>query len=302
MKKIKIIGMPLDLGAGRRGVDMGPSALRVAGLNQRIIELGYEVEDLGNINVFIPEVLRIKQKNQKYLPEIARANQELATKVEEILESGALPIIIGGDHSCAIGSIAGISSYFRKHNERIGLIWFDAHGDMNTPETTPSGNIHGMPYAVCLGYGAPELTEICGFAPKVNPDLCVLVGARSIDEKEREVIKKSGIRVFTMRDIDERGMRRIMEEAISIVTRNTAGFHVSFDMDFVDPAYAPGVGTPSRGGATYREAHLSLEMLADTDRMISFELVEINPVLDTANQTAEFGVELVLSALGKKIL
>jgi arginase len=302
MKKIKILGVPMDLGADRRGVDMGPSAMRIAGLRPRLHALGYEVEDLGNISVAIPEVLRVVDKRAKYLPEVAHASRELARRVQAIVADGAIPLVLGGDQSVSIGTIAGVASHYRQCGQRIGVIWFDAHADMNTPETTPSGNIHGMPYAISLGMGPSELTEIEGFSPKLDPSVCALIGPRTIDPLERENVRRSGIKVFTMRELDELGMREVMRQAIEIATRDTVGFHVSVDMDFFDPTYAPGVGTPERGGATYREGHLAMELIADTKKIVSLEIVEVNPVLDQRNCTAEFAVELVLSAFGKRIL
>lgn len=292
----------MDLGADRRGVDMGPSAVRVADLNERLEELGLEVTDAGNIGVRNPEMMSIADAQAKYLHEIADACQKLADEVEHSLETGATPIILGGDHSIAIGSVAGLASFYRRHEQRVGVIWFDAHGDMNTPETSPSGNIHGMPFAAILGRGAPELTHISGFAPKVHPEDCVLIGARSVDRDEAVALRNSGIRVITMRELDERGMSAVMDEAMWLASRRTAGFHVTMDMDFVDPDYAPGVGTPVPGGPTYRESHLAMEKIADSGKMLSFELTEVNPVLDTANRTAELGVQLILSAFGKKIM
>ncbi len=292
----------MDLGADRRGVDMGPSAVRVAGLNQRLTALGYEVKDAGNINVRNPEMLREENVNAKYLPEIFEACQALAEKVTAVLQHEAIPIILGGDHSIAAGSVAGLSAYYRKHEQRVGVLWFDAHGDMNTPETSPSGNIHGMPFAAILGKGAHELTHISGFAPKVYPEDCVLIGARDVDTVEAEIMRNSGVRIYTMREIDERGMSVCVDEAIQIASRNTVGFHVTMDMDFVDPDYAPGVGTPVPGGPTYRESHLAMEKVADSGKMLSFELTEVNPILDSANRTAELGVQLILSAFGKKIM
>jgi arginase len=302
LKKVTIVGVLMDLGADRRGVDMGPSAVRVAALNERLAELGYEVIDVGNISVRNPEMMSIADTRAKYLHEIAVACQTLADEVEHTLNLGAKPIVLGGDHSIAIGSVAGLSSFYRRQGQRVGVIWFDAHGDMNTPETSPSGNIHGMPFAAILGQGATELTHISGFAPKVYAEDCVLIGARSIDRDEAVALKNSGIRVITMRELDERGMSAVMDEAISLASRQTAGFHVTMDMDFVDPDYAPGVGTPVPGGPTYRESHLAMEKVADSGKMLSFELTEINPVLDTANRTAELGVQLILSAFGKKIM
>lgn len=281
---------------------MGPSAVRVAGLNERLAEIGYEVSDAGNIPVRNPEMMQIADRNLKYLPEIAAACQTLANQVETALEAGSTPIVLGGDHSIAIGSVAGLSAFHHKQGKRVGVIWFDAHGDMNTPDTSPSGNIHGMPFAAILGRGAKELTEISGFAPKVYAEDCVLIGARSVDPDEAVALKASGIRVVTMRELDERGMSSVMDEAIELASRQTAGFHVTMDMDFVDPHFAPGVGTPVPGGPTYRESHLAMEKVADSGKMLSFELTEVNPVLDISNKTAELGVQLILSAFGKKIM
>ncbi len=292
----------MDLGAGRRGVDMGPSAIRIAGLNQAIALLGYEVKDTGNLSVHPPEAVQELNRRARYLPQIAAAAEELSVKVEAALEEGALPVVLGGDHSIAIGSVAGLASYYRKRGKRIGIIWLDAHADSNTPETSPSGNIHGMPLAVLLGRGARELTHVGGFAPKVLPENTVIIGARSVDPGERELLKSLGIRVFTMSELDERGMADVVMEAVEIASLGTAGLHVTMDMDFIDPFYAPGVGTPERGGATYRESHFAMEKIADSGRVLSVELTEINPVFDIANQTALLAVELILSALGKKIL
>ena len=300
--KVRIIGVPMDLGQDRRGVDMGPSALRVAGLNGRLRALGYTVEDAGNVSVRVPEEMHIGEKRAKYLPEIAESCKELAGAVSQALEEGYRPLVLGGDHSVAIGVLAGVSTHFRQRTQKIGLVWLDAHGDLNTPETSPSGNVHGMPLAATLGYGPPELTQLLGFSPKVAPENCVLVGVRALDSREKKTVRKSGVRVFTMRELDERGMRVVMEEALARATDGTAGFAVSLDMDFVDPSAAPGVGTPVRGGVTYREAHLAMEMIADTGKQLSLEVVEINPVIDVHNKTAQLGVELTLSALGKKIL
>ena len=301
-KRVTIVGVLMDLGADRRGVDMGPSAVRVANLNERLEALGYEVTDSGNIAARNPEMMSIVDNRAKYLHEIAVACQKLADQVEHILDTGAIPIILGGDHSIAIGSVAGLASFYRKRDSRVGVIWFDAHGDMNTPETSPSGNIHGMPFAAILGHGMQELTHISGFAPKVSPEDCVLIGARSVDREEAVALKESGIRVITMRELDERGMSSVIDEAMWLASRRTAGFHVTMDMDFVDPDYAPGVGTPVPGGPTYRESHLAMEKVADSGKMLSFELTEVNPVLDSANRTAELGVQLILSAFGKKIM
>ncbi|HWC76115.1 MAG TPA: arginase [Blastocatellia bacterium] len=302
MKKIKIIGVPMDLGAGRRGVDMGPSAIRIAGLNQAIARLGFEVIDSGNLHVNPPEAIERTNARAHFLPEIAATAEELASKVEAALEEDAMPVVLGGDHSIAVGSFAGLASFHRKKRQKVGIIWLDAHTDSNTPETSPSGNIHGMPLAVLLGYGAQELTNVAGFAPKVLPEHAVVIGARSVDPGERELLKSLGVRVFTMTEMDERGVAEVVSEAIEIASRNTAGFHVTMDMDFLDPFYAPGVGTPERGGVTYRESHLAMEKIADSGKVLSVELTEVNPVYDVANQTAQLAVELILSALGKKIL
>jgi arginase len=301
-QKTRIIGVPMDLGQSRRGVDMGPSALRVAGLQQRIKQLGWTVEDIGNVKVKQPEEQHFGERRAKFLNEIAEACNELADMVQKTLAEGTLPIVLGGDHSIAVGTVSGLAQHFRQQEKQVGLIWLDAHGDMNTPDSSPSGNVHGMPLAAIIGYGAPELVEMFGFKPKVHPRNVVIVGARDLDAKERRIVKESGIHVFTMRDIDERGMREVMQEAIRFAGDDTVGLAVSLDLDFVDPEDAPGVGTPVRGGVTYREAHLAMEMIADSEAMLSLEVVEINPVIDEHNKTAQLGVELVLSALGKKIL
>jgi arginase len=301
-QKIRIIGVPMDLGASRRGVDMGPSALRVAGLQARIKQLGHQVEDIGNISVKQPEEMSYGEKRAKYLAEIADACKDLAVMVEKSLEEGMMPVVLGGDHSIAAGSLSGVATHFKKKEKKVGLVWLDAHGDINTPESSPSGNVHGMPLAAAMGYGATELVELQGFKPKVEPQNISLVGIRDLDSQEKKLAKKSGVHVFTMRDIDERGMREVMSDALKYAMDDTDGISVSLDMDFVDPSDAPGVGTPVRGGVTYREAHLAMEMLADTEAMVSLEVVEINPVIDEHNRTALLGVELVLSGLGKKIL
>jgi arginase len=299
---VAIIGAPMDLGANRRGVDMGPSAMRVAGLGDRIRALGYDVRDLGNILVDQPESVEAGHQKARYLSQIAQGCTRLSEKVAGALQAGELPIVLGGDHSIAIGSVAGASAFYRKRREKVGIIWVDAHADMNTPETSPSGNIHGMPLTCCVGLGPKELTEIDGFAPKVDPKNVCLIGLRDVDALERSYVRQTGVKAFTMREIDEAGMRTVMREAIAIATDGTAGFHLSFDMDAVDPREAPGVGTPVRGGLTYREAHLVMEMAFDSAQMSSLDLVEVNPVIDEVNRTAVLGVELVLSALGKRIL
>ncbi len=299
---IAIVGAPLDLGAGRRGVDMGPSALRLAGLNQKLSTLGYEIEDLGNVSVAQQESTPSSIDNAKYLPQIAVTCGKLAAKVESAVEVGKFPLVLGGDHSIAVGTVSGVSGAFRKRSASIGLIWVDAHADMNTPETSPSGNVHGMPLACCVGRGPRELTDIFDYCPKVDGKNVALVGIRDVDITERPIVRESGVTAFTMRDIDELGLREVMKRAIAIASQGTAGFHLSFDMDFVDPMEAPGVGTPVRGGVTYREAHLAMETICDCSRMVSMEIVEVNPVLDEVNRTALLGVELVMSAMGKKIL
>jgi len=301
-EKIRIIGVPMDLGASRRGVDMGPSALRVAGLQTKLKQLGRQVEDEGNVAVPQAEEQPYGEKKARYLDEIAQTCKGLAEMVRKTLDEDMLPLVLGGDHSIAVGTVAGAASHFQKAGKRVGVIWLDAHGDMNTPESSPTGNVHGMPLASIMGFGPPELVDLAGVKPMVEPRNVALVGIRDLDSKERRFAKESGVHVFTMRDIDERGMREVMAEAIRFATDDTAGICVSLDMDFVDPSDAPGVGTPVRGGVTYREAHLALEMIADSRAMVSFELVEINPVIDLHNTTALLGVELVLSGLGKKIL
>lgn len=299
---ITILGAPLDLGASRRGVDMGPSALRLALLNARLELLGYAVEDLGNVSVAQQENTPAGRENAKYLSQIAQTCGVLAEAVERVVAAGKFPLILGGDHSIAVGTVAGVSHALRKRCEQIGVIWIDAHSDMNTPETSPSGNIHGMPLACCIGQGPHELTHLLDYAPKVEPKNVVLIGLRDVDLSERSQVRQSGVTAFTMRDIDERGLKSVMTEAIRLASDGTAGFHLSFDMDVLDPDEAPGVGTPVRGGVTYREAHLAMETICDSSRMVSMEVVEVNPVLDVANRTALLAVELIMSAMGKKIL
>jgi arginase len=302
-RQIKIIGVPLDLGASRRGVDMGPSAVRVAGLEARLEALGHEVNDAGNVSVAIAETKQVGEQNARYLNEITETCTKLAEMVARSLEEGMTPVVLGGDHSVAAGSVSGGADYYRREKKKIGLIWIDAHSDINTPATSPSGNVHGMPLAALLGLGPEPLANILGFSPKVAPENTVLIGVRDIDATEKENIKRAGVtEVYTMRDIDERGMRTVMEEALRAAGRGTAGYHVSLDMDWIDPEDAPGVGTPVRGGATYREAHLAMEIIADRGRMLSFEIVEVNPVIDEHNRTADLAVELISSAFGKKIL
>jgi arginase len=302
LKDVTLIGVPLDLGAGRRGVDMGPSALRVAGVLERLRGLGHQVEDSGDLAVKIPETQSLGDPKLKYLGEIMEVVGALRDRVDEALEAGTTPVVLGGDHSVAMGTIAGLARHFHRRKQKLGLVWFDAHADANTAETSPSGNIHGMPLAAVLGLGAPSLVNLAGFSPMVDGARAALVGIRDVDQAERANVKASGIGAFTMRDIDERGMRTVMEQAIKRATAGTAGFHVSFDVDGMDPEHAPGVGTPAPGGLSYREAHLAMVMLADTGKVVSGELVEVNPVLDLQNVTAKLGVELLTSLLGKKIL
>lgn len=303
---LAIIGAPMDLGAGRRGVDMGPSALRVAGLNEKLLRLGYAVEDLGNIQVDQPESLPAGPPTARYLTQISHTCMRLAEAVESAAERGRVPLVLGGDHSVAVGTVAGMSRHFQKssagHFRGIGLLWIDAHPDMNTPESSPSGNVHGMPLACIIGMGPSELTSLAGTPPMVDADRVSIVGLRSVDETEQLNVRKTGVHFFTMRDIDERGLLSVMQEAIHYASSGTVGFHLSLDMDAIDPAEAPGVGTPVYGGITYREAHLAMELVCDSGGMTSLEVVEVNPVMDEANRTALLAVELALSALGKRIL
>ncbi len=311
-RKIAIIGAPQDLGQGRRGVDMGPSALRVAGIGRRLAALGHDVEDRGNIPVVQPESISDPgSPKARNLAQIAEACEIVGHLTAQALHDGRTPLVLGGDHSIAAGSVSGVAHHFRAHGNAtavaspgaaIGLIWIDAHADMNTPHTSPSGNVHGMPLAAIAGLAPDSLAGLFGFSPKVKPANIALVGLRDVDELERINVRDSGVRAFTMRDIDERGMRAVMEQAIAFASEGTVGFHLSLDMDFVDPAIAPGVGTAVPGGGTYREAHLAMEMICDSGRMLSMDVVEVNPVLDTMNRTADLAVELVLSAMGKRIL
>ncbi|HEU4339500.1 MAG TPA: arginase [Planctomycetota bacterium] len=296
-----IIGVPLDLGANRRGVDMGPSALRVTGLADRLRVLGYDIKDFGDVDVPLPEECDIGEPNKKFAEDIKEVCEDLCEMVLKAMKQGRLPVILGGDHSLAMGSIAATAKAFREKKKKVGVIWFDAHGDMNTPESTNSGNVHGMPLAHVLGMGDPALASIGGFSPKVDEANCALVGVRDLDEREKKLIHDSGVKVFTMKDIDQRGAGRVMEQAIEVASKGTAGIHVSFDIDACDPSVAPGVGTPKKGGLNYREAHLCLEMVADSEKIVAMDLVEVNPIFDNRNHTAEFGAELILSALGKSI-
>ncbi|CDM65343.1 arginase [Pyrinomonas methylaliphatogenes] len=301
-KRVAILGVPLNFGGSMAGVELGPAALRLARLQQRIRGLGYEVLDLGDLRIEHPNYVAAADDRAKYLREISAVCEEVAAEVRSILRAGQFPIILGGDHSIAAGSVAGVASFFHEQDKPLGLIWLDAHADMNTPETTPTGNVHGMPLAALFGYGARELTHVAGYAPKIDPRYCAHVGARDVDPGERELIRRLGVRFFTMREIDERGMSACMDEALRIVSQAPAGYHVTLDVDVLDPNDAPGSGTVVRGGLTYREAHLAMEKIAEAGGMQALEVVEINTVLDVNNKTAELGVELILSALGKTIL
>lgn len=306
-RRIQVLGVPLDLGASRRGVDMGPSAMRVAGLEARLEALGHQVTDAGNVRVEIAETQSTGDPSARFLQQIADTCTRTAEAVVRALEDGMTPLVLGGDHSLAAGTVSGVAEFYRRHDQKIGILWIDAHSDINTPETSPSGNVHGMPLAALLGLGEgtglDPLRKIFGYAPKISPENTVIIGVRDIDAAERENIRRAGVaKVYTMRDIDERGLRTVMEEALAIAASNTAGYHVSLDMDWIDPEDAPGVGTPVRGGATYREAHLAMEILADHGHLLSLEIVEVNPVIDERNRTADLAVELACSAFGKKIL
>lgn len=299
---IQLLGVPMDLGSGRRGVDMGPSALRIAGLAERLEDLGHKVVDGGNLDIRIMEEIEVGDAKARYLKEIIRASSALARRTEKIMTRGHFPLILGGDHSIAVGSITGITAFARRKRKRVGLLWVDAHGDINTPTTTPSGNIHGMPLAAVLGLGPRELANLDGHPGKVLPANTALVGVRSLDEGERKHLRRVGVHVYTMSDIDRQGIHRIMKKALAHVTRGTSYLHLSIDLDAVDPAVAPGVGTPVKGGLDYREAHLIMESVAESGKMTSLEIVEVNPILDENNTSAEFAVELVQSAFGKNIL
>lgn len=302
MGRIRIIGVPLDLGASRRGVDMGPSALRIAQLQHRLEALGHVVDDYGNLFVPEREALPDVHTALDLLPAITQVCGELAVHTAQAIREGVMPLVLGGDHSLGAGSVAGVATAFAERGERIGLIWLDAHGDINTPSSSLSGNVHGMPVAHLLGHGDPAMVNLATPAPAVRAENTVIVGVRDLDPAEREHARLFGLRMFTMRDIDERGLRDVMREAIGIATSGTAGFHVSCDADWIDPSEAPGVGTPVRGGATYREGHLAMELVADTGKLVSMDVVEINPVLDQMNRTADLCVGLATSAFGLRIL
>ena len=301
-EKVSIIGFPIDLGAGRRGVDMGPSALRIAGLQQKLENLGYEVNDTGDIKVEIMERQRVQNSKLKYLNEILKTSKLLAAKVEKVLERKEFPLVIGGDHSMALGTIAGISAYCRRKSLKLGVIWIDAHTDINTEETTPTGNIHGMPLAASLGLGNEKLVNLYGFSPKLDPQNCALIGIRSIDNDEKKTIRKMKIPISTMADIDKTGIYRIMVKALKHFRESVDHIHISFDVDSVDPVVASGVGTPVPGGLSYREAHLVMESIAECGCMSSLEITEVNPILDSENKTAIFTTDLIASSMGQRII
>jgi arginase len=302
MRSAHIIGVSLDLGGNRRGVDMGPSAFRIAGLAERLSMLGFPVVDEGDLVAPIPEVKSLGDPSKKYVREIAKLCERLYKTSLGALEKGGIPIVLGGDHSLAAGSVAATADFVRRENRPLGLIWVDAHGDMNTPSTSISGNVHGMPLAALLGSEPAELSRIGGFSPKVQPERTVLIGIRNLDDREKEIVRSSKVKVFTIKDVDRTGIAAVVEEALAIAGTGTAGVHVSFDLDVCDPMIAPGVGTPVKGGLDYREAHMLMEMVADSGLLRALDLVEVNPILDDRNMTAILGVELASSALGQKIL
>lgn len=303
MRSVQIIGVPLDLGGNRRGVDMGPSALRIAGLAERIARLGYAVVDRGDLPSPIPETQEWRDERQKYIHDIAKVCQQVYETAGRCLDDGAMPLVLGGDHSLAAGSVAAAARWARDARKLpIGLLWIDAHGDMNTPATSTSGNVHGMPLAALLGAEPAALSNIGGFSPKVLPAHTVLIGVRNLDEREKVAVHDSHVHVFTMKDIDRQGIASVVEQAVNLAGNGTAGIHVSFDLDACDPWIAPGVGTPVKGGLDYREAHMVMEIVADSGLLTSLDLVEINPTLDVRNTTAQLGAELAASALGMKIL
>lgn len=302
LDSVTLIYVPLHLGGSHRGVSMGPAAMRVAELPESIERLGFKVADEIDIQVPYSVCWWDQQSPAKCVPEIGQVSQDVADAVERAMANGTIPITIGGDHSLAIGSIAGVSNYYRKRSENWGLMWFDAHGDINTPESSESGNVHGMPLAVSLGRGDKRLTELLGYSPKVLPNRSVLIGIRDLDPPEREIIDQSGITPFTIRDIDHLGLGRVTDLALGACGSDVAGLHVSFDIDVIDPDVAPGVSTPSRGGLNYRESHLALTLLAESQLIRSIDIVELNPANDIKNNTAKLGVELILSCLGQRIL
>jgi arginase len=302
-RAVTLIYCPLHLGGPHAGVSLGPAAMKVARLVSRIEKIGYKIE--REVDIAVPDVLTWWEKGRgagRYVSEIAEVSMSVAKAVDEALQAGTIAVTLGGDHSLAIGSIAGVSAYYRRQKEEFGLLWFDAHGDINTPDTSPSGNIHGMPFAVSLGNGDSSLVNLYDFAPKVQPNRCALVGIRDLDQEETRLVRDSGILPFTMRDVDDYGIKKVINDSLRSIGSDLGGLHVSFDLDVIDPDVAPGVSTDSRGGLTYRESHYALELLADTNLVRSIDIVELNPTLDIKNRTAELAVELVQSALGKNIL
>lgn len=301
-RQVHIIGVPLDLGGGRRGVDMGPSAVRIAGLGERLAAMGCVVTDRGDLATPIPETQVARDPTKRYVKEIAKVCQRVYQQTSQSLSEGALPIVIGGDHSLAAGSVGASADFAIERGGRLGVLWIDAHGDMNTPASTTSGNVHGMPLAALVGTEPAELSSIGRNSPKVLAEHVVLIGIRNLDEAEKKQIRAAKVHVFTMKDIDRHGIAVVMKRALKIATTGTTGLHVSFDLDACDPSIAPGVGTPVKGGLDYREAHMVMEMIADSGRMTALDLVEVNPILDSQNQTATLAAELALSALGMGIL
>ncbi|MEC7233395.1 MAG: arginase [Planctomycetota bacterium] len=301
-KTVSLIGVPMDLGGNRRGVDMGPSAFRIAGIEEGVRALGLEFVDRGNVPVGDPRGQEPVDTRAKYLPTIAEACGTLRDMVSETMAEGHFPLVVGGDHSIAVGTVAGVADHFDGRGERIGVIWFDAHSDMNTPESSESGNVHGMPLAAITGQGPQALTQLGGLVPLVESSRVAMIGIRSVDGMEAMNVKDSDVACFTMREVDEQGIRSVMEQAIAHVTRGTAGFHLSFDVDGTDPSVCPGVGTPVAGGISYREAHTVMELAAASKKLLSLEMVEINPILDNGNKTSIAAKEFALSALGKSIL
>ena len=301
-RTVHIIGVSLDLGGNRRGVDMGPSAFRIAGLTEKLTALGIQVVDEGDVVAPIPETKQLGDPRKKYIREISRVCEKLYKTSLSAFEKGAMPLVLGGDHSLAAGSVAATAEFARREGSRVGLIWVDAHGDMNTPASSGSGNVHGMPLAALLGPEPAELSRIGGFSPKVLPENTVLIGIRNLDDREKEIVRDSRVHVFTMKDIDRGGIAAIVEQALALAGKDTSGVHVSFDVDVCDPSIAPGVGTPVKGGLDYREAHMLMEMIADSGLLRALDLVEVNPILDDRNTTAILAAELATSALGQKIL
>ena len=302
MNPVHIIGVPLDLGGNRRGTDMGPSAFRIAGIREKLAAMGRTVVDKGDILTPIPEIKGPGDLHKRYVKDIARVCQKLYQTALASFDEGALPLVLGGDHSLSAGSVAAAAAFRARLGTKVGLIWVDAHGDMNRPDTSDSGNVHGMPLAALLGAEPAELARIGGESPAIDAANTVLVGIRNLDEIEKQLVRDSKVHVFTMKDIDRMGISQVMERALALAGDGTAGVHVSFDLDVCDPSIAPGVGTPVKGGLDYREAHVVMEMVAESGKLTSLDLVEVNPTLDLRNQTAELGTELALSAMGKQIL